>query len=748
MDASDEERLRQLMLGSDSDEDELDATPAVPAAPAPAPAAAEPAASAFDFMNAPAAASETAPPAPAARVETAPPPAPAAPATAGLRTDKPLLDLSTARDALRTDAPAPASSAFDFLNAAPPPAPPPTQQAPPPPPAPNPFDSPEQPKTPPKTAAALGLEEEADEDELDFTPTKDTDGDEALARAIQASLDDAGAMTFGDGPIGLRVKLEKGRLRVVGVKGAAEAKGIRVNDIIESVNGEALINVSEAAFAEKLRKRPAALAVSRPPVQQQPRKKKREPVRKPLSWGASIDARKCSLDGVRAFARPFPVGAPWSKAEAIVEAVLVGRGFVRRKDWPAQSALGADLFLADRCGGGGSLIAGSGASDGKRCLVIGALAQQSWEAKADDSVFQALMSVRDALQKETFESDGLDDGFLRDLQREAAVKLERRLVDAARPLDAKAKKAEVDAARVAIALQPAYASAGVKPPPPSRAPPLNSYPLELETEPVSTYPDGGVSSLREAGNNVTALLELRAGKEYVARVGRKEKSVQARVENALQSSKAIVGALVQRRRRNLPPSPLETALSEKFRTASQDAFLYACRAMIITETAPKGGTLTVTSDALYFSSAGIAGFGAVAQVLPYKAMRAVDVTSGSGFTERLVAKGASVLATEAPSTLVVEDVSGNSQRFVVPPTPLVDAHADLVLQIINIARELPAPSTEPSRRVSIDNALPQPPTGGSLRDFLAASRTSGSSSDPRSALTPAERRSSGGPTFL
>ena len=78
-------------------------------------------------------------------------------------------------------------------------------------------------------------------------------------------------------------------------------------------------------------------------------------------------------------------------------------------------------------------------------------------------------------------------------------------------------------------------------------------------------------------------------------------------------------------------------------------------------------------------------------------MRAVDVTSGSGFTERLVAKGASVLATEAPSTLVVEDVSGNSQRFVVPPTPLVDAHADLVLQIINIARALPAPSTEPSR---------------------------------------------------
>ena len=463
MDASDEERLRQLMLGSDS-EDELDATPAVPAAPAPAPAAAEPAASAFDFMNAPAAASETAPPAPAARVETAPPPAPAAPATAGLRTDKPLLDLSTARDALRTDAPAPASSAFDFLKAAPPPAPPPTQQAPPPPPpAPNPFDSPEQPKTPPKTAAALGLEEEADEDELDFTPTKDTDGDEALARAIQASLDDAGAMTFGDGPIGLRVKLEKGRLRVVGVKGAAEAKGIRVNDIIESVNGEALINVSEAAFAEKLRKRPAALAVSRPPVQQQPTKKKREPIRKPLSWGASIDARKCSLDGVRAFARPFPVGAPWSKAEAIIEAVLVGRGFVRRKDWPAQSALGADLFLADRCGGGGSLIAGSGASDGKRALSSARSRQQSWEAKADDSVFQALMSVRDALQKETFESDGLDDGFLRDLQREAAVKLERRLVDAARPLDAKAKKAEVDAARVAIALQPAYASAGVKP---------------------------------------------------------------------------------------------------------------------------------------------------------------------------------------------------------------------------------------------------------------------------------------------
>ena len=291
---------------------------------------------------------------------------------------------------------------------------------------------------------------------------------------------------------------------------------------------------------------------------------------------------------------------------------------------------------------------------------------------------------------------------------------------------------------MAIALQPAYASAGVKPPPPSRAPPLNSYPLELETEPVSTYPDGGVSSLREAGNNVTALLELRAGKEYVARVGRKEKSVQARVENALQSSKAIVGALVQRRRRNLPPSPLETALAEKFRTASQDAFLYACTAMA----GPKAGTLTVTSDALYFSSAGLAGFGAVAQMLPYKAMRSVDVSREAGsLTERLVAK-----TTEAPSTLVVEDASGNSQQFTIWPTPLVDA--DLVLQIVTIARALPAPSSEPSRRVSIDNALPQPPTGGSLRDFLAASRTSGSSSDPRSALTPAERRSSGGPTFL
>ena len=59
-----------------------------------------------------------------------------------------------------------------------------------------------------------------------------------------------------------------------------------------------------------------------------------------------------------------------------------------------------------------------------------------------------------------------------------------------------------------------------------------------------------------------------------------------------------------------------------------------------------------------------------------------------------MAKGASVLATEAPSTLVVEDVSGNSQRFVVPPTPLVDAHADLVLQIVTTARALPAPSSE------------------------------------------------------
>ena len=63
-----------------------------------------------------------------------------------------------------------------------------------------------------------------------------------------------------------------------------------------------------------------------------------------------------------------------------------------------------------------------------------------------------------------------------------------------------------------------------------------------------------------------------------------------------------------------------------------------------------------------------------------------------------MAKGASVLATEAPSTLVVEDVSGNSQRFVVPPTPLVDAHADLVLQIVTIARALPAHS--PSRRAA------------------------------------------------
>ena len=732
MDACDEARLRQLMLGSDSDEDELDTTPAVPAASAAPPAAEPSTASAFDFLNAPS-------------VNAAPPAEPA-----GTRTARPLLNLETARDALQMDPVADAAppSAFDFLNApgaetAAAPIAPAT-----PPPARNPFDSPER----PTTAAAIGLEEEEEEeeDELDFTPTKaDTSNDADLARALansqegdadlawalQASLD--GSMTLGEGPIGLRVRLARGRLHVVGVKGAAAQKGIRVNDVIETLNGETLTNVSEAAFAEKLRRRPAALTVSRgPPPKRQPKPppKQKRVVLKPTSWCAP-DAKTCALDGVRAFARPFPVGASWGRAEAIMEAVLVGRGFVRRRGWPAPSALGGDVFLADRCGGGCVLLCGCGVTDGKRSLTVGALTQAPWDSKADDAVFQALMAVRDALQAEPFEAAGLDDGFLRDLQREAAVRLERRLVAAAKPLDLKAKRAEVAAARVAVALSSAYAAANVRPPKPPRAPSLASYALDLATEPVSTFPEDGVQSLRDAGNNVTALLEARAENEFRARVGRKTLSVEARLENAARSSEAVVRALVERRQRNLPPSPLECTLTEKFRTARDDAFLYGCGAALVRDaSAPRTGSLTITSDALYFSASGLAGFGAINQVLPYTAIQSVEVAApGGSFTERLVATTAS-----APSALVVVDASGNSARFVVPPTPLVDAHADLVLQIVRLARALARANPVDRTRGSIDAALPQPPSGGSLRDFLSASRTAGSSSDPRSALMPPE----------
>jgi hypothetical protein len=391
--------------------------------------------------------------------------------------------------------------------------------------------------------------------------------------------------------------------------------------------------------------------------------------------------------------------------------------------------------LADRCGGGCVLICGSGVTDGKRSLTVGALTQASWDSKADDAVFQALMAVRDALHAEPFEAEGLDDGFLRDLQREAAVRLERRLVEAARSLDVKAKRAEVAAARVAVALQPAYTAANLRPPKPPRAPSLASYALELTTEPVSTFPEDGVQSLRDAGNNVTALLEARADNEFRARVGRKTLSVEARLKNAATSSEAVVRALFERRQRNFPPSPLESALTEKFRTARDDAFLYGCSAALVRDaSAPRTGTLTITSDALYFSASGLAGFGAINQVLPYAAIQSVEVAApGGSFTERLVATTAS-----APSALVVVDASGNSARFVVPPTPLVDAHADLVLQILSIARALARAKPVDRTRGSIDAALPQPPSGGSLRDFLSASRTAGSSSDPRSALTPPE----------
>ena len=74
---------------------------------------------------------------------------------------------------------------------------------------------------------------------------------------------DTDAFIFGQGPIGMRVKLAQGRLCVVGVKGGAEARGIRVGDAIDTLNGERLTNVSEAAFAEKLRGRPVALTVTR-----------------------------------------------------------------------------------------------------------------------------------------------------------------------------------------------------------------------------------------------------------------------------------------------------------------------------------------------------------------------------------------------------------------------------------------------------------------------------------------------------
>ena len=59
---------------------------------------------------------------------------------------------------------------------------------------------------------------------------------------------------FGAGPLGVLVKLqESGELKVVGARGAAEARGVLVDDLVEAVDGAVVeTGTTEAAFAATL----------------------------------------------------------------------------------------------------------------------------------------------------------------------------------------------------------------------------------------------------------------------------------------------------------------------------------------------------------------------------------------------------------------------------------------------------------------------------------------------------------------
>jgi hypothetical protein len=69
---------------------------------------------------------------------------------------------------------------------------------------------------------------------------------------------------FGAGPLGVLVKLqESGDLKVVGARGAAEARGVLVDDVVAAVDGVPVeTGTTEAAFAATIQKAPRPVTIT------------------------------------------------------------------------------------------------------------------------------------------------------------------------------------------------------------------------------------------------------------------------------------------------------------------------------------------------------------------------------------------------------------------------------------------------------------------------------------------------------
>ncbi|KAH8076408.1 hypothetical protein JL721_407 [Aureococcus anophagefferens] len=159
------------------------------------------------------------------------------------------------------------------------------------------------PRMPVLSVADMGLEEEADEDELDFAapPGDDTAGDEALARALAGE----GA---GDEALARALAGE-------GAGDEALARALAVGDAAPPEDAGEDADLA-AAIA-------ASLAVDAPPAPAG------EAARAPASWGVCGQASGLAFDEGRSYAAPLRVDAAWADVEALVESVLAAHGLVR-----------------------------------------------------------------------------------------------------------------------------------------------------------------------------------------------------------------------------------------------------------------------------------------------------------------------------------------------------------------------------------------------------------------------------------
>ncbi|KAH8095928.1 hypothetical protein JL720_3263 [Aureococcus anophagefferens] len=292
---------------------------------------------------------------------------------------------------------------------------------------------------------------------------------------------------------------------------------------------------------------------------------------------AEMRASGLAFDEGRSYAAPLRVDAAWADVEALVESVLAAHGLVR-SSLPAlvdpSSSLCEDLpcFLADARGAHpfGLAVGGGATPDKRRVLFVGARDPgRPWTREADGARAAALRAVREAVAEadlaeptvSTAPKTDVCDVFLADLQRAYFVELEAALKDVADPLDALAHREELKVARLAVLLRPTFDAAGFSPPPPSRAPPLASFPLDLAPgDGLGAFPDGPEAAARRIRNDVgdagdaaaflaAALRSVaaRAAREARARVDRKNRSVAARLRNAETCADGLVDALQARR---------------------------------------------------------------------------------------------------------------------------------------------------------------------------------------------------------